>query len=107
MVDSTETNVTRKADQPGTLQEPAVDTPTEQTPATDGQTNTAPGDAGLLNSTPSGINSDGTVSQSETVITKSPMSRPQKRIRQSPPAQDRYPKRTRHAPSRYGWYSGW
>eukprot|EP00731_Ephydatia_muelleri_P038438 Em0760g4a len=64
MVDSTETNVTRKADQPGTLQEPAVDTPTEQTPATDGQTNTAPGDAGLLNSTPSGINSDGTVSQS-------------------------------------------
>eukprot|EP00731_Ephydatia_muelleri_P013115 Em0007g425a len=107
MVDSTETNVTRKADQPGTLQEPAVDTPTEQTPATDGQTNTAPGDAGLLNSTPSGINSDGTVSQSETVTTKSPMSRPQKRIRQSPPAQDRYPKRTRHAPSRYGWYSGW
>ena len=110
MVDSTETNVTRKADQPGTLQEPAVDTPTEQTPATDGQTNTeetAPGDAGLLNSTPSGINSDGTVSQSETVTTKSPMSRPQKRIRQSPPAQDRYQKRTRHAPSRYGWYSGW
>eukprot|EP00731_Ephydatia_muelleri_P018416 Em0011g456a len=107
MVNSTETNVTRKADQPGTLQEPAVDTPTEQTPATDGQTNTAPGDAGLLNSTPSGINSDGTVSQSETVTTKSPMSRPQKRIRQSPPAQDRYPKRTRHAPSRYGWYSGW
>eukprot|EP00731_Ephydatia_muelleri_P008908 Em0004g1246a len=107
MVDSTETNVTRKADQPGTLQEPAVDTPTEQTPATDGQTNTAPGDAGLLNSTPSGINSDGTVSQSETVTTKSPMSRPQKRIRQSPPAQNRYPKRTRHAPSRYGWYSGW
>eukprot|EP00731_Ephydatia_muelleri_P005409 Em0002g1585a len=103
MVDSTETNVTRKADQPGTLQEPAVDTPTEQIPATDGQTNTAPGDAGLLNSTPSGINSDGTVSQSETVTTKSPMSRPQKRIRQSPPAQDRYPKRTRHAPSRYGW----
>ena len=40
MVDSTETNVTRKADQPGTLQEPAVDTPTEQTPATDGEANT-------------------------------------------------------------------
>ena len=102
MVDSTETNETRKADQPGTLQEPAVDTPTEQTPATDGETNTeetAPGDAGLLNSTPSGMNSDGTVSQSETV-TRSPMSRPQKRIRQSPPARDRYPKRTRHAPSR-------
>ena len=54
IVDSTETNVTRKSDQPGTLQEPAVDMPTEQTPATDEGTNmeeTAPADAGLLNGT--------------------------------------------------------
>ena len=62
-----------------------------------------------------GVNPEGAALESETAVSpasrsdESGRSRHQKRVRQSPPEQSasRYPKRTRNAPSRYGWNPVW
>jgi len=99
-------DVTRETEKPSTSQEPGMpDRAVHSSISTDGE----PSD--VTPELTTGINSDGTVL--EPTPATSPSSRPgdsgsvrhQKRIRQSPPEEStsRYPKRTRHAPFRYGW----